>query len=427
MGFLSTALVAAPSPSGVGQTVTLTASVSPAGAAGPVRFLDGTATLGTGALNGGAATFTTSTLAQGSHALTASYLGDSNYLASTSPTVSHTVNGVGQPSLAITGPASLPGGSISVAYPSQTFTATGGNGKYTWSLVPGGTNTNDLKISSDGVLSGTPQMAGTFQLVAQVQDSSSPPLTATRSYTVKFDFAALPPASLAVSAQPATPADQPVPQFAFGQPYPVTLKGTFQLSFTPNAAALPANYTNPGVQFAGGGSSAQVNLPANSTAAAALPAVQIGSVAGTIDVRLTALTNSATGQSVPMPSPAPSAIITVPRIAPVIVPGSVKIAHIASTGFQVTFDANSTPRDLLRANVTFTAAPGAQLTGTQTFAVPLDTAAGTWFPSAAGVAAGGAFSVLLSFGYNGDTSAIGSASVTLTNSVGTSAAVSGGR
>ncbi len=426
-GSSSTSLTVAPNPATVGQTVNMTAPVTPASATGSVIFMDGATTLGKVNLTNGAASFATGSLPPGTHILSATYSGDSNVGASTSPAATLVVNPAGPGPLTVTGPASLPGGSIEIAYPPQTFTASGGTGKYTWSLVANGTTTNDLTISVGGVLSGSPHMAGTFQVMVQVQDSASPPATATKTYSVKFDFAALPPASLTVNTQPSTPADQPVPQFSFGQAYPAALKGTFQLSFTPNAAGLPASYSNGAVQFAGGGTTAQVNLPAGSTAAVALPAVQIGSVAGTIGVRLTALADTVTGQSVPLPSPAPAASITVPRIAPVVVPGSVKIANIGASGFQLTFDANSTPRDLARANVTFSAASGAQLTGTQSFTVPLDTAAASWFPSAAGVAAGGAFSVTIAFGYSGDTSALGPVSVTLTNSVGTSAAVSGGR
>ena len=84
-------------PSGVGQPVTFTATVSPvapgAGApSGSVTFKDGTTTLGSPVtLTGGAATFTTSTLAQGSHSITAVYSGDFNFVTSTSAVDTHKV------------------------------------------------------------------------------------------------------------------------------------------------------------------------------------------------------------------------------------------------------------------------------------------------------------------------------------------------
>ena len=67
-----------------GSAVTFTANVFPAGAAGTVTFLDGTASLGNASLAGGVATFTTSSLAPGSHAITAKYNGSGSYDASTS-------------------------------------------------------------------------------------------------------------------------------------------------------------------------------------------------------------------------------------------------------------------------------------------------------------------------------------------------------
>ena len=52
----ATTLAAAPNPSTFGQTVTLTATVSPSAAAGQVTFFDGSTVLGVGTLAGGTAT-----------------------------------------------------------------------------------------------------------------------------------------------------------------------------------------------------------------------------------------------------------------------------------------------------------------------------------------------------------------------------------
>ena len=57
-------------------------------------------------------------------------------------------------------------------------------------------------------------------------------------------------------------------------------------------------------------------LPSGSTAAVSLPAVQLGSVAGTVNVTLTALKSTQTGQAVPVPSPAPATTIPIARQAP---------------------------------------------------------------------------------------------------------------
>jgi hypothetical protein len=89
----TTTLGSSLNPSDYGDSVTLTATVSPSAATGNVVFKDGATTLGTGTLSGGTATLATSALTAGSHSLTAEYSGDSNYLASTnSPALTQTVD-----------------------------------------------------------------------------------------------------------------------------------------------------------------------------------------------------------------------------------------------------------------------------------------------------------------------------------------------
>jgi hypothetical protein len=77
-----------------GQTVTMTASVSPASATGTVKFMDGSAELNTATLNNGAASFSTSSLAAGQHSITAVYSGDNANSGSSSSPVTLTVNAV---------------------------------------------------------------------------------------------------------------------------------------------------------------------------------------------------------------------------------------------------------------------------------------------------------------------------------------------
>ncbi|MGD0796992.1 MAG: Ig-like domain repeat protein [Acidobacteriaceae bacterium] len=73
-----------------GASVTLTATLAPAGATGTVTFLDGVNTIGTGTLSGGVATYTVSSIAAGSHSYTASYAGNATYAASASSVVAVT-------------------------------------------------------------------------------------------------------------------------------------------------------------------------------------------------------------------------------------------------------------------------------------------------------------------------------------------------
>ena len=88
----TTTLASSLNPSMLGDSVTFTATVSPAAANGTVTFMEGAATLGTNALSGGAATFATAALSGGLHTLTAVYGGDiTNFDGSLSDPLSQTV------------------------------------------------------------------------------------------------------------------------------------------------------------------------------------------------------------------------------------------------------------------------------------------------------------------------------------------------
>ena len=93
----TTTLTSSLNPSQVGQSVTFTARVTPAGGStaptGTVTFKDGATTLGTGTLNAGVATFATSTLSVGTHPITAVYGGDSSRNGSSSAALNQVVTG----------------------------------------------------------------------------------------------------------------------------------------------------------------------------------------------------------------------------------------------------------------------------------------------------------------------------------------------
>jgi hypothetical protein len=88
----TTSLSASPNPANYGQTVTLTATVSPSAATANVSFFDGATLLGTATLSGGTATFSSSTFSVNSHSLTAVYGSDNTYAGSTSSTTTLTIN-----------------------------------------------------------------------------------------------------------------------------------------------------------------------------------------------------------------------------------------------------------------------------------------------------------------------------------------------
>ncbi len=107
-------------PSTYSSSVTFTATVSASVPSGEtVTFYDASTQIGTGTTSsGGAATFATNTLTLGTHSITATYSGDSNYVASTSPAVSQVVNKM-PTTVAVTSSANPSTYSSSV-----TFTAT---------------------------------------------------------------------------------------------------------------------------------------------------------------------------------------------------------------------------------------------------------------------------------------------------------------
>jgi autotransporter-associated beta strand protein len=86
-------LTSGSNPSTYGNSVTFSATVSPAPTNGEsVTFKDGATTLGTGTISAGVAAFSISTLAFGSHSITAVYAGDVTNTASTSAALAFNVN-----------------------------------------------------------------------------------------------------------------------------------------------------------------------------------------------------------------------------------------------------------------------------------------------------------------------------------------------
>lgn len=86
------------------------------------------------------------------------------------------------PPLAISA-ASLSNGGIATPY-TDTLTPVGGNAPFTWSILAGGLPTGLTLSTSTGEITGTPTTAGSFTFTAQVTDSSAPPLTAQKVFTL---------------------------------------------------------------------------------------------------------------------------------------------------------------------------------------------------------------------------------------------------
>ena len=207
------------------------------------------------------------------------------------------------------------------------------------------------------------------------------------------------------------------------------LTGTLAISFEADSsdANTPSGYQDPNMVFVSTGTTTMpFTIAANSKTATlgSNGAIQQGTVAGTITVTMTSLL---AGTADVLPQPAPTVTITVPRLAPVIEAGSVKIENLTSTGFDVELNAFSTSRDLQEATFVFTGASGSTLNGQTSFQVSYSTAAASYFGGSTGLKNGGNFGLTVHFNYSGDTSVIsgGSVAVTVSNSVGTSSEVTG--
>ena len=97
------------------------------------------------------------------------------------------------------GPADLPSGTTTAAY-SQTITANGGVGPYTFDVVTGrsGVLPPGLTLSPTGVLSGTPTMPGAFTFSIRAIDSRG--CIGGRAYTFLVDCVTLTPSSQNIAA-----------------------------------------------------------------------------------------------------------------------------------------------------------------------------------------------------------------------------------
>ncbi len=306
---------------------------------------------------------------------------------------------------------SLPNAEGGTAY-SQTLEAKGGVPPYQWSLAAGDLPSG-MTLNDGGVLSGTPGESGDFGFWVKVTDSAGKSANGELKLTVTPP--ALPGASIEGLPPQTNPAEQEVFTVELTEPYPLPLTGTATLTFAPDAAA-PVD--DPAVQFTSGGRSADFTVPVGETQAVfSIPeiAVQTGSVAGTITVALRLFS----GAQEVTPSPQPVQEIVVARAAPVI--SSVQIVRTGS-GFEVHVVGLSTTREMVRADFTFTAAAGANLQ-TRQATVQVGGAFSSWYGNTDSAEFGSNFAYTQPFTISGNSNAVASVSVTLTNSEGTSSPV----
>ncbi len=124
-------------------------------------------------------------------------------------------------------PASLPTGTIGTAY-SQTITATGGTGSYTFSLTAGALPTGLSLNASSGAITGAPSASGTSNFTVTATDGNS--ATGSRAYSITINAAiAVNPVSLPAGTVSA----------AYSQTVTAT-GGTGSYTFSVSSGTLPA-------------------------------------------------------------------------------------------------------------------------------------------------------------------------------------------
>ena len=116
------------------------------------------------------------------------------------------------PALQITTASPLPQWTMGKAGFSQSFSAINGTAPYTWSLKSGSTLPTGLTLSSAGVLSGTPTVAGIFSFTLSVKDSLL--VTTSKAFSITINPA------LAITTT------TPLPQGNVGQSYSQSFAAT---------------------------------------------------------------------------------------------------------------------------------------------------------------------------------------------------------
>ena len=317
---------------------------------------------------------------------------------------------IGPAPITISPASPLPVGTLGTAY-SQQLTATGGAGGYTFALgtgpLPGG-----LTLSSSGLLSGTPTAAGAFSIAISVTDSKQ--VTVIQQYLLTINPAKLPTPTVTGVGSTAPPAQQPTISVELAQSYAADLTGTITLTFAPKAGGVD----DPAIQFSTGGRTVNFTIPQGQTTAvfsAATLSLGTGTVAGTITLTLDF---KADGQDV-TPQPAPTQVITIAAQAPVITKVT---ASTTAGGIEVDVTGFSNTRDMTSGAFTFEAASG--FLTTPTITITANQLFSTWYSNAGSVQYGSQFTFAQQFNISGNASGVTGVSVTLTNSVGASAAVS---
>jgi hypothetical protein len=384
------------------QGTSYSGSVSVTGGVGPYKLsITGLPPGLTATVSGASATVSGKPTTAGSFNVSVQATDSKGTTASKSVTVNITSTALG-----IT-PATPIGGTAGQPY-ALCINVAGGTPPYMFAFS--GTPPPGLSIDPmTGCISGTPSVGGQVTIAVTVTDSTGAKTTVT--YTETFALPAVPPAlnftGLGNSADPRT---QPGFGVELAGPYPADIQGTLTLTFHPASGVDTGE-----VMFATGGRTIAFTIPANSTAGVFTisAALQTGTVAGSISIIATMKTNGADIT----PSPAPAKQVQVNAGPPVIVSAQ---AARASTGFTVSITGYTSTREMTQAVFAFNPAAGASLQ-TTSLTLSVGSLFAPWLQGTQVI--GSQFLFTQPFTVTGNLQAVTSITVTLTNSQGSSQAV----
>ncbi len=314
-------------------------------------------------------------------------------------------------------PDTLPAGRLGVDY-RVTLRAEGGTPPYRFQFpngLPAGFSFN----SDTGVLSGAPARAGVSRFAVQVTDANSRfPGVAGANYELEVTAPSAPALRAPGVPSSANPQDQVRVSLESSAGYPAAILGRLRLTFAPDAEQ-PAD--DPAVRFSNNSRELTFTLAAGQTVAAfpasvPVPAIQVGTTAGLIEVTAT-LESGGVNLT---PTPIPLMSIRIARSAPVIT--GVEVTRSGAT-ITVLVTGYATGRALTGARFRFTAAAGATLQTGELSPAVTDLFTG-WFRDSRSAGFGSQFLYTQPFTVQGDATQLRAVEVVLSNAQGSSAAVS---
>ncbi len=300
---------------------------------------------------------------------------------------------------------SLDAGLLGRAY-AATLSASGGAAPYRWSVASGNLPAG-LRLTG-AQIEGTPTATGSFPIALRVTDAFG--YSVTRDFVLRVNIQSLPAVQITGLADQLNPGQQSAAGVAIAEAYAADITGRLLMEFAPNPAVAGID---PALQFNSGGRVADFRIPAGQTTAvfAIAPAIQTGTVAGTITLRLEL---SVAGQRV-APANLPDRTVRLIHLPPVI--SSATLTR-RTGGFNVTITGFATTREMGELVADATPAAGRQLQTTR-YIVPFTEVFRAWYASPQSLPFGTQFTLTVPF--EGDASAIQSLTIRLRNSAGESA------